>query len=278
MRLGISLPTRRADFGPPSAAEVMESARMAERLGFEGIWVGDAIARVSWPYPDPLGWLAVAAAGTERVELGTSVLQVPLRHTAELAQRFMTLHALSGGRFTAGVGSGSTRGDFEANGVAYEDRFRLLASALPELRKLCRGEGGLTPWTGDEAGPRMLIGSWHSGRWVERAARDYDGWIASAFATSFRELREGIQRYRDFGGKRALVSTITVNLRGASSAFDENERFTLECGPTEAAERLARLAELGYDDALLVRPNYSPEDLPGEDLAAIRALLPRSGD
>lgn len=254
----------------------MACARTVEQVGFDGIWLGDAIGRVSWPYPDPLGWLAVAAAATERIELGTSVLQVPLRRPAELAQRFMTLQALSGGRFTAGLGSGSTRADFEANGVTYEERFRVLASTLPQLRTRCRGDGGITPWSG--AGElRMLIGSWHSGRWVERAAKEYDGWIASAHATSFRELREGIQRYRDFGGKRALVSTIGVNLRASAERvpFDETERFTLVCSASEAAERLGRLAELGYDDALLVRPNYSAEDFPEDELAEIRALVPR---
>jgi hypothetical protein len=109
--------------------------------------------------------------------------------------------------------------------------------------------------------------------WVRRAARDYDGWIASGYFTSFRQLREGIQRFRGEGGTRALVSTITVNLHAASTPLDEDARFNLECGPEEAAERLQRLAELGYDDALLARANYSAEDLPEDDLRQIRTLL-----
>ena len=72
------------------------------------------------------------------------------------------------------------------------------------------------------------------------------------------------------------LSTITVNLRAPSTPFDESQRFTLECGPQEATERLQRLAELGFDDALLMRPNYSDADLPEADLTQIRALLPRS--
>ena len=260
----------------------MNRARLIERLGFDGIWLGDTVGRVAWPVPDALGWLTAAAAATEHIELGTAILQVPLRHPVELAQRLMTLHALSGGRFAAGLGSGSTVADFEAVGVSYEQRFHMFAEALPTIRRLCNGErvgaAYLPPWPDTAGGPSILVGSWQSGLWVRRAAQDYDGWIASGFFRNFAELREGIQRYRDAGGKRALVGTITVDLHAPSRSFDESERFNLECGPVEAAERLQRLAEIGYDDALLTRANYSEADLPEADLVEIRALLPRARD
>jgi alkanesulfonate monooxygenase SsuD/methylene tetrahydromethanopterin reductase-like flavin-dependent oxidoreductase (luciferase family) len=192
----------------------------------------------------------------------------------------MTLHALSNGRFRAGLGSGSTLTDFQAVGVSYEDRFKILAKAVPTIRQLLRGErvngAYLAPWSDTAGGPPILIGSWHSGLWVRRAAEDYDGWIASGYFTSFRQLREGIQRYRDAGGRRALVSTITINLRAPSTPFDEDARFHLECGPEEAAERLQRLAELGYDDALLARGNAALTDQTEDDLTQIRALVPRA--
>jgi alkanesulfonate monooxygenase SsuD/methylene tetrahydromethanopterin reductase-like flavin-dependent oxidoreductase (luciferase family) len=258
----------------------MQRAQRIERLGFDGIWLGDSVGRARWPVPDPLLWLSAAAAATERIELGTCILQVPLRHPVELAQRLMALYALSGGRFSAGLGSGSTRADFDAVGVPYDERFHLLAEALPTIRRICRGEhvgaAYLAPWQDWDGGPPILVGSWHSGLWVRRAALDYDGWLASGFFTTFRQLREGIQRYRDFGGTRALVSTITVNLHAESTPFGEDTRFHLECGPEEAAERLARLAELGYDDALLARANHSVEDITDEDLTQIRALVPRT--
>lgn len=277
MRLGISLPTRRSDGGAPAIAQLMDRARLIERLGFDGIWLGDSIGRVGWPVPDPLAWLTAAAAATQHIELGTAILQVPLRHPVELAQRLMTLHALSGGRFSAGLGSGSTRADFEAVGVSYEQRFHVLAEALPAIRRLCHGErvgpAYLPPWSGMSDGPPILIGSWDSGLWVRRAADEYDGWIASGFFRNFVELRDGIQRYRDAGGTRALVGTITVDLDAPSTTFDESARFNLECGPQEAAERLQRLADIGYDDALLTRANHSDADLPEADLIQIRALL-----
>ncbi len=71
----------------------------------------------TWPVPDTLVWLTAAAASTERIELGTTILQVPLRHPVELAQRLLSMQALCAGRFSAGLGSGSTRADFDAVGV-----------------------------------------------------------------------------------------------------------------------------------------------------------------
>jgi alkanesulfonate monooxygenase SsuD/methylene tetrahydromethanopterin reductase-like flavin-dependent oxidoreductase (luciferase family) len=65
------------------------------------------------PTLDPLTAPAALAAVTERVELGIGVLQVSLRHPVELAHRVQSIQALSGGRLRLGVGSGSTRADFE---------------------------------------------------------------------------------------------------------------------------------------------------------------------
>jgi hypothetical protein len=53
------------------------------------------------------------------------------------------------------------------------------------------------------------------------------------------------------------------------------EPFNLRCGPESARERLARLAELGYDDALIVKMNHTEATLDAQALRAIRALVPR---
>ena len=99
MRLGIGLPSRQSDGTAPTIAHIMHRAQLIERLGFDGIWLGDSVGRAKWPVPDPLAWLTAAAAATTHIELGTAVIQVPLRRPVELAQRLLSLHALSGGRF-----------------------------------------------------------------------------------------------------------------------------------------------------------------------------------
>ena len=90
-------------------------ARRIEASGFPGIWVGDSLGR-GRPTLDPLVELAVLAAVTRNVELGISVLQLPLRHPIELAHRVQSVQVLSGNRFTLGVGSGSTKDDFDLLG------------------------------------------------------------------------------------------------------------------------------------------------------------------
>src|SRR5262249_59167653 len=97
---------------------------------------------------------------------------------------------------------------------------------------------------------------------------------------NLRTVADAIARYRDLGGKRAMVSTCAVDLTAPTTPLADDEPFHLRCDPAEATRRLQRLAELGYDDILLVKadhtrraPLYEP-DYTADDLAAIRALLP----
>ena len=153
----MGLPFQQPDGSASTISQLMARARLLERIGFDGIWFGDSIGRVQTPRPDSLLWLAIAAAATETIEIGTAVLQVPLRHPVELAKRLFTINGLTSGRFTAGLGAGSTRSDFEAVDVNYEDRFRRFSTALPIIRQLCRGEEvngvRLAPWPDTRNGP-----------------------------------------------------------------------------------------------------------------------------
>jgi alkanesulfonate monooxygenase SsuD/methylene tetrahydromethanopterin reductase-like flavin-dependent oxidoreductase (luciferase family) len=277
MRLGINLPYAHPNGSALSAAQVMARARLIEQIGFDAIWLGDTIGRTATARPDVLGWLLLATAGTERIELGTAILQLPLRNPVELAQRLMTLHAVSCGRFRAGLGAGSTRADYDAVGVEYERRFTLFAHDLDKVRRLIAGQrvGGadIHPFSDNGDGPPIYIGAWGSGLWVKRAARDYDGWMSSGRGTSMKGLEEGIKRFRDAGGKRAMVMTVTVDLHAPRRALGPDDSFSLVCGPQEATDRLHRLAELGYDDVGLVKLGHTQEDLPESELRAIRALL-----
>ena len=107
-------PSRQAaETGPDVVEHVVAIARQVEAFGFHGLWVTDAFARGK-PTLDPLILLGALATQTSRIELGTCVVQVPLRHPVEHAHRVLTLTALAKGRFRFGVGSGSTRHDFDA--------------------------------------------------------------------------------------------------------------------------------------------------------------------
>ncbi len=100
-----------------------------EALGIAGLWVGVPLGR-GRATTDALPLLATLCGTTKTIELGTCVLQVPLRHPVELAHRAQTLHLLSGERCMCGVGSGFTRADFEALGADYDARFKTLTTSL----------------------------------------------------------------------------------------------------------------------------------------------------
>ena len=273
MRLGVVLPVASPGGGALQAGDLAEGARQAEAAGIESLWAFDAIGR-GFALPDPLVALSVAATVTTSVELGTGVLQVPLRHPVELAHRVLTAHLLCGGRLLLGVGAGSTEADFRAVGADFAGRFRALDHGLSVMRRLWAGEtvdgACLTPWPAATGGPPVLVGSWAGGRWIERAATDLDGWIASGAKTSLGALRSGIARFRDLGGTRAVVTNLEVDLREEAGPVDESAPFMLRCSPAQAADRLATLASLGFDDAVLFPRHHSPEAL-----QALRSLLPR---
>lgn len=278
MRLGINLPYRKADGGAPTAQEVMTRARLIEEVGFDGIWMGDTVGRFDFAALDTLEWLVAAAAGTTRIELGTAVIQTPLRPAVDTAQRLMTLQALSGGRFVAGIGSGSTKKDFDAVGVDFERRFKLLREYASTIKRLLNGETvgetNIHPWSNVLGGPPLIIGG--GGPWIRRAAQEYDGWMTSGRTSSLNAMRQDLQRYRDAGGRgRTVVATVNVDLNAPYEKLDPDGSFHLSCPPEEAQERLAKLAELGFDDVLTSKLNYANEDWPEAELRRLRSLLPR---
>jgi alkanesulfonate monooxygenase SsuD/methylene tetrahydromethanopterin reductase-like flavin-dependent oxidoreductase (luciferase family) len=261
MRLGVTMPRD----------DLAATARLVERLGFDSFWTFDAIGR-GFILPDPLIAVSVAASVTQRLTVGTCILQVPLRRPVELAHRILTAHLLAGGRLLLGVGAGSTKADFDAVGVDFATRMLALDEALAVMRPLWRGEqvgaANLTPWPAAVGGPPVLIGSWSGKHWITRAATDFDGWIASAAKTSYATLADGLRRYRDAGGKRAIVTNIAADLRQPDGAMPDDAPFHLRCNTRTAATRLQRLADLGFDDAVLVPVTHNEAAL-----TDLRALL-----
>ena len=85
-----------------------------------------------------------------------------------------------------------------------------------------------------QGGSPLFLGSW--GRGVERAAKEFDGWIASAHYRTVEQVIAALGRYRDAGGGRAVVSTIQL-----PAGTDLGELH----------DRLARFAEAGFDDAVV---------------------------
>ena len=169
-------------------------ARQVEARGFAGLWLTDSFGR-GRPTLDPIVGMSVVAAVTSRIEIGTCVLQVPVRHPVELAHRIQSLYALTGRRLQLGVGSGSTQADFDVVGLDYTQRFKMLMSGLDTMGRAWRGEplpgGALTPWPGTEGGPSVLLGAWRNKRWIVYAAEQCAAGSRRGFIRNQKSLRRG---------------------------------------------------------------------------------------
>jgi alkanesulfonate monooxygenase SsuD/methylene tetrahydromethanopterin reductase-like flavin-dependent oxidoreductase (luciferase family) len=98
-----------------TGAQLTEWARRAEARGFSSL---GTIDRLAYPNYEPLTALAAAAAVTERIGLYTSVVLGPLRaNPVVLAKQVLSVHALSGGRLTLGIGIGGRDDDYELAGI-----------------------------------------------------------------------------------------------------------------------------------------------------------------
>jgi len=250
-----------------------EFARGVEARGFTGLWLTDSFGR-GRPTLDPIVLMSVAAAVTGRVEIGTCVLQVPVRHPVELAHRIQSLHALLGTRLMLGLGSGSTKADFDLVGEDYDARFKTLMASLEIMRQAWRGEklagGALTPWPGTEGGPALMLGAWRNKRWIEYSATQCAGWIASGLYSQPEELEQGVTFYRNAGGKRAVLANVIVDLQGNVADMPLGGRATVMAtgSAAEALDRLRRIRAVGFDDVLcMVRPDGL------DDLARLRDAL-----
>jgi probable F420-dependent oxidoreductase len=112
-----------------SPEAIVASAKKAEEVGFEAIFVNDHIivgqdARsASWTNVyDPLVSMSFIAAHTSRIGVGVSVLIMPYRNPIATAKALATIDRMSGGRLTIGIGVGWNEAESEALGEPFHER------------------------------------------------------------------------------------------------------------------------------------------------------------
>ena len=128
--LGVCLRSIRAEPG-----WWLESARRLDAAGYAGLWSWDHfMGRGDLTVPVVESWtiLSMAAAATERVTVGTFVMNVMNRHPALVARMASTLQIASGGRLVLGIGIGGAPKEHAAYGIDFPD---------PRARRTARGGG-----------------------------------------------------------------------------------------------------------------------------------------
>jgi probable F420-dependent oxidoreductase len=185
MKLGMVV----RNMGPQSTAQTMRGcARAAEDTGLDEIWVVDHVAippddaeGSGGRYLDPLvalGWLAGA---TERIGIGTAILNLPYRPPLPTAKQVATLQELSGGRLRLGIGVGWMAPEFQALGVDRTKRGKITDETLEILHRCFAQDevelnGQRFLFKPRPERPPIFIGGGppHA---FERAVRHGDGWM-----------------------------------------------------------------------------------------------------
>jgi probable F420-dependent oxidoreductase len=279
LELGFGLPVS----GSWATPENMVSfARRAEQLGYASLW---SFQRLLNPAEgdygpmyrsvhDPLISLAYAAAVTDRIRLGTAVVNAPFYAPIVLAKQLISLDVLSGGRLDVGLGLGWSPEEFRAVGVPYERRGARVAEFVECLRRIVTenpvefaGEFyELPPVTVDPrpvqpAGPPLLLGGGAEPA-LRRAGRIADGWISAsrhdlakigAAVTTVKEA--AAEAGRDPGALRFIVRGV-VHL-DEEKPTDDGGRRPLTGSEAQIREDLAGLADQGVTE-VFVDLNFNP--------------------
>jgi alkanesulfonate monooxygenase SsuD/methylene tetrahydromethanopterin reductase-like flavin-dependent oxidoreductase (luciferase family) len=258
------------EFEPCGMERLQEAADLGDNHDFEVLWVGDHLMYRS-PILDATISVALLGSMTNRVKVGTNVLQLPLRRPVDVAKSFATISHLTGGRVILGVGvGGEFAPEWEAAGVSPRERGVRCDEAIETLHWLWEGRqevGRFATSPGLAISPPPVGGRvpiWVGGRSeaaVRRAAR-CDGainiWVSpercSQIKSQITELRaEGSEGFT-FGLE--LLAHIDDNEERARRNVrdslgrlgldpDALERYTAYGSPGRVAERVQEYADAG---------------------------------
>ena len=259
-RFGVNLAQAR------SRADWQEMARKVEALGYDTLTVPDHLADLVSPMPA----LVSAAEATQRLRVGTNVLNNDLRHPVLVAREAATVDLLTDGRLQLGLGAGSIKSEYDQAGLGFDrgaTRVERLAEAVTIIKGLLKGEQvtfagrhyrvtshTISPLPVQKPHPPVLIGG--NGRnLLTLAAREAD--IVGFSGITFRQggaappdlsgwrvaaIDERLRLVREMAGDRfaqlelnALVQRVVVtdNRHGAA------EELTRRWAQLSAAEILA---------------------------------------
>lgn len=205
MKLGLltpvvmQLPGATADWEAAAGpAQLIRVAEAADRLGYAHLTCSEHVAvpaaragergRVYW---DPLATLSFLAARTRRLRLVTNVVVLGYHHPLEIAKRYGTLDALSGGRVVLGVGVGTLEEEFDLLGAPFTDRGARADDSLRALRASLSEpvpsyQGQFYRYSGMVVEPHAVqdrVPIWVGGRTrrsLRRAVSLADGWMPMA--------------------------------------------------------------------------------------------------
>ncbi|MDP9351657.1 MAG: TIGR03619 family F420-dependent LLM class oxidoreductase [Chloroflexota bacterium] len=255
------------------------AAEEAERLGYATVWVLERLLRpVGGTMPDsyanvydPMETLAYVAAKTERVRLGTSIMDALFHVPAILARRFATLDQLSGGRVIAGLGQGYAPEEFRAanvplsrRGAGFEEFIRAMQAAWGPDPVSFSGrfynipDSEINPKPVRDGGPPIIIAAMQEAA-VERAGRL--GFGINPLAPSWEALEAALDSFRNAARKaghdpQELPVIVRANTAVGEEYAPEGEP-PLSGSHEKVVEDLKRMRGLGVDEVFFDMNRYA---------------------
>jgi probable F420-dependent oxidoreductase len=269
---------------------VIAFAKKCEEMAVHSFWTID---RIVYDNLEPLTLLGAAAAATQKIRLGTSILMPALRHPALLAKTIATLDFISNGRIALGVGYGSRENDFTAVEVPFDKRGGRAVEAIQLMRRLWSEEnvthhGRFFKVENLTIGPRPIqspLPVWSGGSAevaLKRAGTWANGFICGSSAIpEFPSIWEKVANYaraagrnpseiekagltfiaiNDNKGKAVEVCTAYMNRYYGRPRGDIENMFLV--GPAAAcAERIKSFFASGLDTLIIGMADPDPKQL-----------------
>jgi probable F420-dependent oxidoreductase len=247
-----------------SGEEWIARARRVESLGYATLVIPDNLRFTLAPLPA----LAIAAAATRSLRLGTYVLANDLRHPVMLAKDFATLDVLSGGRFELGIGAGRPDSAAENHmlGLPFDAgsaRVSRLAESIAILKALLAGQhpgsdgdyyhsadAEISPLPAQQPGVPLLVAG--SGRrMLELAAREADI-IALGLPPDSTEttVAERLGWIREAAGDRFADIELNINLMAVGDQVPRWMAARMGVTARDLAERGSVAAVVGSVDQM----------------------------
>jgi alkanesulfonate monooxygenase SsuD/methylene tetrahydromethanopterin reductase-like flavin-dependent oxidoreductase (luciferase family) len=279
---GVHLPLMQFGEERLSLGRLGRAVDAARECGFAAVSANDHfVFQTAWL--DGPTALASMIERSGRLTIATTLSLAVLRGPVALAKVLAAIDILSEGRLVAAVGPGSSKRDYDALGVSFDERWKRFDEALAVLRALLNGEPvpedaryylvpsdiALAPGPRQGGGVPLWVGSWGSRAGLARVARAGDGWLASAYNTTperFSEARALLARALEDRGRdadgfpnalatmwtwvsndRTEADRVLADVLAPLLNRDPNELRGQVCiGPAEhCAELLSRYAEAG---------------------------------
>jgi probable F420-dependent oxidoreductase len=287
LKVGITLPQA----GEQSTKEnIVRTAKMAEDEGFDSLWVFE---RLLWPINpqtpyvatpdgslpveyqnilDPLETLTYVAAHTNKIALGTSVIDMLFHNPVVLARRFATLDVLSEGRSIAGFGIGWSKDEYQVSNIPFQNRGKRADEFIQVLKKIWTDDvvefkGKYYSIPASKIGPKPIqkphppiyLGGFSPNTFSRIVNYDTNGWLA-VVGGPLEYIDNTIKAIKDIAKKSnkdpnnfkvILLAHLNVALdsksQSTSSTTKEGQRFPFTGTVDQIGNDIKRIKQMDID-------------------------------